>query len=70
MIHHNALKNIRTHSLDHNTANWLYELKRQGCLYYIYLENETYTYNLNEDEKHHLKTFPGIKEVSWENLDH
>lgn len=72
MIHHNASqKNIRTHSLDHNTANWLYQFgKDKDVCIHIYLENETYTYNLNEDEKHHLKNFPSIKEVNWENLDH
>lgn len=71
MIHRNhdhAI--INRMSLDKETADFLFEFGKQFdvCMH-VYVETETYVYNLNDGERLHLQHFPGTVERFDEDID-
>lgn len=71
MIHSNKDKKIvHAASLDHHLASWLFNFGHQEKVtMHVYIENETYFYHLNEEERHHCRNFPGFYERFDEDLN-
>lgn len=70
MIHHNQTKEILSvNKLDNDLANWIYQLGLdEGVCMHIYVENQTYAYNMNDEEREHVKNFEGMVEQNHQSL--
>lgn len=72
MIHSNHKQEILSASvLDHDIVDYLFQFgQKEKVTMHIYVEHETYTYNLNDDERKHCLNFPKFYERHDKNIDH
>lgn len=71
MIHqtHNHQKMV-VHDMAFDLVNWLYKFGiDKDVAMHTYIEDKTYAYNLNDDERDYIKNFPGIVEHDDKDLN-
>lgn len=71
MIHRNHdQKVIVHHDLDFDLISALFEIgQKEKLAMHVYSEHLTYAFNMNDEERHHIRNFPGVKESHETSLD-
>lgn len=71
MIHQNHnLKPLILHHLNHGLVSFLFDFgQKENVTMHVYVEDLTYTFNMNDEERHHCRNFPGFKENKETSLD-
>ncbi|NLW14916.1 MAG: HAD family phosphatase [Erysipelothrix sp.] len=71
MIHRNHdHKILDENGLTDELAGWLFDFGvRNDICMHVYVEELTYHFNLNDEEKHHCRNFEGFTELSVTSLD-
>lgn len=70
MIHQNHdEKALKSHHLDFDLVSYLFDYgQKEKVTMHVYIEDLTYTFNMNDDERHHCRNFPGFHENFEESL--
>ncbi len=71
MIHRNIDHHVlKSHALDFEVVSKLFEFGfKEKVTMHVYVEDHTYMYFLNDDEKHHIRNFPGFEESDETSLN-
>lgn len=71
MVHENSQKEVlRIKNLTHDVVRELFNVgQSEGISMHIYVEHETYTFNLSDAERIHLSKFPNMNETDKQDID-